>query len=384
MKEQVSKCSCAKVIHHGPGALSRLDEEIRKLNGSRVALVTDPGLVEAGVVDRVLECTKTELLVYQGVRPEPPYEVVHRCVDFLKENGCDLVIGLGGGSSMDVAKMAAVMMANVGRVSDYWGADRIPRPGLPIIAIPTTAGTGSEVSPAAVFVDPSDEAKKGVRSDFLLPEVAILDPVLTLGLPQLLTASTGMDALVHALEAYTSTKATLMSDAMAEQAIAVIGNNLRAAYARGNSLPARTSMLLGSLLAGMALGEAGVGAVHALAHVLGGRHGVGHGVANALFLPYVMAFNRIGCREKYAKVASLLGERVEGLSLDQASLAAVEAVRTLSGDLGIPQRLSDLGIPEDSLDLMAETSMQTQGRILANNPRVVSLSDAKRILREAY
>ncbi|GAH90617.1 unnamed protein product [marine sediment metagenome] len=143
-------------------------------------------------------------------------------------------------------------------------------------------------------------------------------------------------------------------------------------------------MLLGSLLAGMALGEAGVGAVHALAHVLGGRHGVGHGVANALFLPYVMAFNRIGCREKYAKVASLLGERVEGLSLDRASLAAVEAVRTLSDDLGIPQRLSDLGIPEDSLDLMAETSMQTQGRILANNPRVVSLSDAKRILREAY
>ena len=280
--------------------------------------------------------------------------------------------------------MAAVMMANVGRVSDYWGADRIPQPGLPIIAIPTTAGTGSEVSPAAVFVDPADKAKKGVRSDFLLPEVAILDPVLMLGLPQPLTASTGMDALVHALEAYTSTKATLMSDAMAEQAIAVIGNNLRAAYAGGNSLPARTSMLLGSLLAGMALGEAGVGAVHALAHVLGGRHGVGHGVANALFLPYVMAFNRIGCREKYAKVASLLGERVEGLSLDRASLAAVEAVRTLSGDLGIPQRLSDLGIPEDSLDLMAETSMQTQGRILANNPRVVSLSDAKRILREAY
>ena len=375
---------CARVIHHGPGALSHLEEEIGRLGGERPALVTDPGLVNAGIVDQVIESVKTRLFCFQDVQPEPPIGLVDRCADFLKDNQCDLVIGLGGGSSLDTAKMAAAMMGNVGRATDYWGAGRIPKPGLDVIAIPTTAGTGSEVTPAAVFVDPSDKAKKGIRSDFFLPEAAILDPVLTIGLPQPLTASTGMDALTHAIESYTSPRATVLSDLVAEKAIAMIGSNLPGAYANGAALSARDGMLLASLLAGMAIAAAGVGAVHALAHVLGGRHGIGHGVANALFLPHVMEFNRVGCRAQYARVAALLGEKVEGLSLDDASMKAVEAVRTLSQAVGVPQRLRDLSIPEDSLDAVAKGCIETQARILTSNPRVMSLEEAKEILRRAY
>jgi len=384
MADKIGKFLTTRIIHHGPGALGKLDGEIGRSGATRVGIVTDRGVVEAGIVERVLAEVKAATFTFDEVQPDPSYELVGRCVAFLKDTRCDLVIGVGGGSSMDTAKMAAVMMRNTGDVPDFFGRDRIPKPGLPVIAIPTTAGTGSEVSPAAVFVDPRDRSKKGVRSDFLLPEAAILDPVLTLTLPQPLTASTGIDALTHAIEAYSASQAALMSDLAAERSIQLIGGNLLSAYARGDDLSAREGMLMGSFLAGIALAVAGVGAVHALAHVLGGTHRIGHGVANALFLPYVMEFNRIGCREKYAKVAALLGERVEGLSLDDASLKAIESVRRLNRDLRIPQLLRDLQIPQDSLDLIAERCMETQGRILANNPRVLSLEEARQILRRAY
>lgn len=384
MAEQVSKFSTTRVIHHGPGALAQLADEIRKLGGTRVALITDPGVARVGLADRVREAAGCELALFSEVEPEPPYPLVHQCADFIRANGCDLVIGLGGGSSMDVAKMAAAMVANTGSVSDYWGVGFLPRRGLPVIAIPTTAGTSSEISPACVFVDPASQAKKGVRSDFLLPEVAILDAELTLDLPPALTAYTGMDALTHAIESYTSPKANLVSEGMAERAIHLIGRNLRAAYANGHDLAARTGMFAGCLFAGMTLAEVNVGAVHALAQSLGGRFRVGHGLANALFLPYVMAFNRIGCREKYARVAELLGEPLAGLSLDEASTRGVEAVRRLSLDVGVPQRLRELEIPEDALGEVAVACMETQTRILTNNPRTVSLAQAHAMLREAY
>lgn len=384
MAEQVSKFSTTRVIHHGPGALAQLPGEIRKLGGTRVALVTDPGVARAGLADRVRQAAGCELAVFAEVEPEPPYPLVHQCVDFIRANGCDLVIGLGGGSSMDVAKMAAAMMANSGSVADYWGVGFLPRPGLPVIAIPTTAGTSSEISPACVFVDPEARAKKGVRSDFLLPEVAILDAELTLDLPPALTASTGMDALVHAIESYTSPKANLVSEGMAERAIQLIGSHLRRAYANGHDLSARVGMFAGCLFAGMTLAEVNVGAVHALAQSLGGRFPVGHGLANALFLPYVMEFNRPACREKYARVAELLGEPVAGLSLDEASRRGVDAVRQLSLDIEIPQRLSDIEVPEGILDEVATACMATQMRILTNNPRTVSLAQARAMLRAAY
>lgn len=384
MVGRVSEFATPKVVYHGPGALAQLDAEIRRLGGERVGLITDPGIVKAGICERVLESTEIDIHCCDQAEPEPSYELVAGCVDFMREHHCDLVIGLGGGSSMDTAKMAAVLMKNEGGVTDYWGANRVPGPGIPLIAIPTTAGTGSEASPAAVFVDPTDGTKKGVRSGFLLPEVAILDPTLTLTLPQPLTAATGVDALTHAIECYTSPRATLISDMAAERSIELIGEHLLRAYARGDDIVARTGMLMASYLAGITLSIANVGIVHALAQTLGGIHGVRHGVANSLFLPYAMEFNRIGCREKYANVAALLGENVEGLSLDEASRKAVKVVRRLTQDLRLPQRLGELDIPEDSLDLVAQRCLETQGRIATNNPRVLSLEEAKEILHRAY
>jgi alcohol dehydrogenase class IV len=361
-----------------------LDGEIRKLGGTCVGLITDPGVVKAGICKRVLEGVNAEVFSYEGVEPEPSCELMDGCVGFLREKGCDLVIGLGGGSAMDCAKMAALLMKNTGKVTDYFGADRVPNPGLPVIAIPTTAGTGSEASPGCVFVDPKDGVKKGVRSDFIIPEVAILDPLLTLGLPQGLTASTGVDALTHSIEVYTSLRANLISDMVAEKSIRLIGDHLRVAYSNGNDVSARYGMLMGSFLGGVCLASSNVGAVHVLAHTLGGIHKIPHGIANAVFLPYVMEFNRMACRERFAKMASFLGERVEGLSLDMASKRAVESVRNLTQDVGIPQRLRDLNIPEDSIDLIAERSIETGQRLLVNNPRVMSVEEAKELLRKAY
>jgi len=380
----VAKLICNRVVYHGPEAVAKLDGEIRRLGGTRVGLITDPGVVKAGICKRVLDGVKGEVFCFGEVEPEPKSELVDGCIGFLKENGCDLVIGLGGGSAMDCAKMAAVVVRNPGKVTDYFGADRIPNPGLPVIGIPTTAGTGSEASPVCVFIDSRDGTKKGVRSDFILPEVAILDPLVTLGLPQPLTASTGLDALTHAVEAYTSLRATLMSDIVAEHSIRLIGEHLRVAYSNGNDVSARYGMLMASFLGGVALAVAGVGAVHALAHTLGGMYKIPHGVANALLLPYVMKFNRIACRGRFARIESLLGQNVEGLSLDMASQRAVESVQNLAQDVGIPRHLRDLNIAEDSIDLVAERTTETGQRLLANNPRVLSVEEAKEILGAAY
>ncbi len=381
---EVTRFRTAPVVHFGPGAVARLEGELRQLGAERVALLTDPGVARAGLVDRALAGVSAQVAVFAEVEPEPPVTLVERAVAFIREHDAQAVIGLGGGSSMDTAKMAALMMGNTGAVSDYWGVDRVPHPGLPVIAIPTTAGTSSEISAAAVFVDPEAHTKKGVNCNLLLARVAILDPELTLGLPPALTASTGLDALTHAIEAYTSPRASLLTDGNAERGVQLIGQHLRRAYARGDDLEARTGMFAGCLFAGLALAEVNVGAVHGLAQALGGRHPVGHGLANALLLPYVMAYNRIACREKYARVAELLGEYLDGLSIDEASERAVEAVRRLTLELGIPQRLRDINVTRNILDEVAQSAIDTQQRVMANNPRTVSLDDARAILRLAW
>ena len=380
----ISKFLTAEIVYHGPGAISMLPQEIARLGGEHPCIVTDSGLTKTKVVDRVKEAAETAVLCFDKVVPEPPIELVYQCVDFIKENKCDILIALGGGSSMDTAKMSSVVATNGGKVPDYFGVNKVPKAGIPVIAVPTTAGTGSEASPAAVFVDKEAKAKKGLRSDFLLPRSVLLDPELTVSLPQSLTASTGIDALTHAIECYTSVNSTIMGDFTAEKSIEMIDENLRNAYANGGDIEARNGMLMASYIAGISLAVSNVGIVHALAHTLGGMHQIPHGTANSLFLPYVMEFNRIACREKYANVAELLGENIEGLSLDEASLQAVDAVRSLTRDLNIPQSLKDLGLSENILDSIAENCMATQGRIIGNNPRMMNLEETKQILRKAF
>ena len=382
--EAVGKFVATPIVYHGPGSVERLAEELRNLGAGRAGIITDPGIVASGVCERVEQAAGVQTCCFADVQPEPPLELVARCAGFLKENRCDAVIGLGGGSAIDTAKMAAAMTNNDGKVSDYFGVNILPKSGLPVIAIPTTAGTGSEVSPAAVFVDTRAQAKKGVRSDFLLPRSAILDAALTVSLPPHLTASTGIDALTHAIEGYTSTQATFMSDLMAEQAVSLIGAHLREAYSRGEDIAARHGMLMGSYLAGITLAIANVGAVHALAQTVGGKYKVSHGVANALFLPYVMSYNRIACRRKYAKVAALLGERVADLSLDEASQKAVDSVRRLTGEVRIPQKLRELDVPEQELSSLAERCLQTQGRLVVLNVRSADAEALRGILEGAY
>jgi alcohol dehydrogenase class IV len=372
-------------IHHGPGAINRLVDLVKQYGG-RPCLITDPGVAKVGLTERVFKALGGEIPCYSEVEAEPSYTRVNACVDFIKASEATMVIGLGGGSALDCAKMAAVLTCQPGSVIDYFGVDKVPDPGLPMIAIPTTAGTGSEVSPAAVFVDDASQRKTGVRSDYMQPKAALLDPELTLSLPQSITASTGMDALTHAIECYTARASTAYSDLFAEQAIVVISRNLPIAYANGQDLFARNEMLMGAYLAGLALAIANVGAVHALAQTLGGIYRVAHGVGNALFLPPVMAFNRIGCKARYARVAELMGARAEGMTEDEASNAAVEAVAEMSAALGIPQRLRDLnvGIAKPDLENVAKQCIATQQRIIVNNPRALSEADALALLRQSY
>lgn len=370
-----------RTVYHGPGAFSSLTEAAARLGGVKPGIVTDSHLVDAGIRDRVKKTGLENPDWLETAPAEPGAESVSACVDFLKDR--DLVIAIGGGSVIDTAKMASVIVTNGGKLTDYFGVKDAARRGIPLIAVPTTAGTGSEATPAAVFKSPDDGTKRGIRFDLLLPESAVLDPELTMSLPRSLTASTGVDALTHAVEAYVGKDATLMSDMAAERAIALISSNLRRAVERGDDAEARECMLMASYLAGMAICVAGVGAVHALAHTLGGIHGIAHGIANSLLLPAVMEFNRESRIDKFARVASLLGENTEGLDSETAAERAVVAVRTLTGDLGIPQSLGELGVTKENFSRIVDRCLATQGRILANNPREVSPGSAAALLDQA-
>jgi alcohol dehydrogenase len=383
MADTIHSFLTTPVVFHGPGALARLPWVISQLGSNRPVIVTDPGLVKAGILSQVLKALGAEVPTFTDVEPDPPDTLVARCSDFLRSQGADLVIGLGGGSAIDVAKLAAVMLGNEGQASDYYGVEKVPNPGAPFVAIPTTAGTGSEVTPAAVFSDTATHTKKGVRSSVLQPKAAILDPLLTLSVPPAVTAATGIDALTHAIEAYTSRDCTMLNQFFAEKAVFLISRHLYAAYSNGSSVTDREGMLMGSYLAGLSFAIANVAAVHAIAQTIGGLYPVPHGVANAVMLPYVMEFNQSHCADKYARIGELMGlPRGTDATVDAAK--TVSAVRDLTRSVGIPQSLPELEIPAESIDTLAERCVETQGRLLVLNPRETTVDDIRGILRRAY
>lgn len=369
----------------GPGSLSQLGDEIRQLKAKKVLFVTDRGLVDAGLLkaaQHVLKESDIEHFVFDCVEPDPRYEIVRACVDMVESNQPDLLVGLGGGSPIDIAKSAAVMATNKGSIADYFGIDLLPNPGLPTIMIPTTAGTGSEVTPIVILSDEDEKLKKGIVSSYLFPSVALLDPELTLGLPPAITAATGMDALIHAIEAFTSVNATGMTDNLAFRAMDILYHHIRTAYANGNHLEARCAMMEGSLLAGMAFANAGVTAVHAFAYPIGAEFHIPHGVANTLMLPHVMRFNLIGNIPKFAEISDAFDLPVDGMDDLAAAEMVVAAIERLAQDLQVPRHLSEFGISEKDVPRLAEGVMKVT-RLLANNPRVLTVKDAQKIYMAA-
>jgi alcohol dehydrogenase len=384
--EKVTLFRTTKRILFGPGSIERLGSEAQLLKAKKILIITDQGVIQAGLlegVEKSLQSVNLPFVIFDGVEPDPRIEVVEKSVEKAKKEGIDLIIGFGGGSSLDIAKVTSIMITNTGKIDSFFGVDLVPNPGVPVILIPTTAGTGSEVTPIAILSDTKEKLKKGIVSPTLFPEVAILDPKLTIGLPSSVTAFTGMDALTHAIESYYSINATDLSDLLAFRAMELLSKNLRMAYAHGENLAARSCVLEGSLLAGIAFANAGVGAVHAFAYPLGGEFHLAHGLTNTLMLPYVMRYNILGCPSKFAQMAKAFGEKVEGISELIGAEIAVRFIERLSDDIRVPRRLRDVGIPEDAIPRLAEAAMKVT-RLLANNPRKVTLEDAVAIYKSAY
>jgi len=376
----------AKKIVFGRGSFASLPEHLAELRVSRPLIVLDRNLAEAGFREKVsalLDQARMKYALYDKTEPEPPLELADEGTKIALKKRCDGVVGIGGGSAMDLAKAIAVLSANKGKAEDYLGLNRVPGPGLPKIMVPTTAGTGSEVTFTSVFIRKKLKKKEGINSPHLYPELALLDPELTLTLPPHPTAATGIDALCHAIESYTSINASPMSEMISLEAIQLISDNLRTAVHDGGSIEAREAMLLGSLYAGLGLANAGVTAVHSLSYPLGGKYGVSHGLANTIMLPRVMAFNLPGALEKFVDIAEVMGEIVDDLPLREAAYLAVEAVESLIEDCGIMTTLEELKIPEGDFSVLAKVAM-TVARPLANNPCKMTIEDMVEIYQEAY
>ena len=376
----------AKKIVFGRGSFAALAEHLTELKILRPLIVLDRNLAETGFqekVDGILAKTGVGYVIYDKTEPEPPLELADEGTKLALKKKCDGVIGIGGGSAMDLAKAIAVLTANKGKAEEYLGLNRVPGPGLPKIMVPTTAGTGSEVTFTAVFIRKKLKKKEGMNSPYLYPELALLDPELTLSLPPHPTAATGIDALCHAIESYTSVNASPMSEMMSIEAIRLISDNLRTAVHDGTNIEAREAMLLGSLYAGLGLANAGVTAVHSLSYPLGGKYGVSHGLANTIMLPRVMAFNLPGALEKFVDIAEVMGEIVDELPLREAAYLAVEAVESLIEDCGIMTTLEELEIPETDFPELAKVAM-TVARPLANNPCKMTLDEMVELYQEAY
>ena len=373
-------------IQFGVGSINNLAKTIQEFNGSKVFLVIDPALNKTGITSQItapLDNAGLPYVIYDTIDPEPGLKLADKGYKLAKSSGCDCVIGAGGGSAMDVAKAVAILLTNGGKAADYLGLDKIAKPGVPKIMVPTSAGTGAEVTFTAVFINEKTGSKGGMNGTPLYPEAAILDPMLTLSLPPKVTASTGIDALTHALEAYTSTQAHTISEMYSLEAIKLISQNLPKAYANGSNLEARSALLMGSLLGGKALATAGVGLVHAMAYPMGGMFGIAHGLANAILLPYVIEYNLIGNMEKYATLAAILGKKTTDMTTREAAERCVEALFELNADVGIPGTLQDIDIPVEQLPEMARIAL-TVTRPVENNPRQPTLDDVIHIYQMAY
>jgi len=385
MDTKIMSLRSPHLILAGIGASERLGQEAKGIGAKRGLIVTDKGVIDSGVGKKIKDHLEREGIgveTFDRVISDPDIANADACIEITKKEKFDLIVGVGGGSPMDIASIASVMITNPGTVYDYFGLNLVKNPGIPTILIPTTAGTGAEVTPNAILTDTKEKLKKAIVSPYILPRVAIVDPVLHLSMPLAITSSSGIDALTHAIESYTSNNATILTDLFAREGMIMIGRSLRTAVANGNDMGARYDMAIGSLYAGISLANAGVTAVHALAYPLGGQFNVPHGIANGLLLPYVMEFNVLGNIPKFAQIAHFLGEKLDHLPLLDQAYQAAKAVKAIYRDLKIPQSLTELRIPKEAIPDMARAAINIT-RLMGNNPRTMTVQDAERIYEKA-
>lgn len=373
-------------IIYGNNAVGHLGKETKRLGARKVAVITDPGLVSAGIDQPVIASLKAENLetaLFKDVEPDPRIEIFSKSADFVKKSKADIIVGLGGGSALDVAKATAVMITNPDPIESYAGVNLVPKPGLPTIMIPTTAGTGSEVTSISVLSDTKNKVKKGVVSDYMFAKLALVDPLLTIKLPPEITASTGLDALIHAIESYVGKQATVLTEPLALSAIQLIAKYLRRAYANGSDIEARDGMAKASLLAGLAFANTQTGAAHACGMSLGGMFHIPHGISISLMLPAVMKFNCIVAPEKFADIALAFGEVIDGLAPMAAAMKAVDAVVHLINDLGFQMGLGNYDVKESDIPALADGAMPA-ARLWNNNPRNATKEQVEEIFRDSF
>ncbi len=362
------KCLLPSGIEFGPGKINSLPE---MLPGGTTLLLTDKGVAASGIVSRVKERCQAgseQVHEFMDVPPEPSEDQVAEVVEKLSNLNVRAIVALGGGSVMDMAKLISIMLGDGPNITNLFDGKLPRKRSLQLIMIPTTAGTGSEATPNAIIYRPSLQLKVGIVCDAFMPDRVILDPELITGLPAPITAATGMDALCHALECYISNKANLLSDMLAIEAIRLIFKSLKKSYADGSDLEARADMLLASFYAGICIAASGTNGVHALSYPLGGRYRIPHGISNAILLAPVFACNKDACVDKLAAIAHLCGKDIHGKTEEQKVDAFVGFLEELSRDVGIPTRLSELGVPSDDLDEIVEAALQVK-RLLDNNPK---------------
>ncbi len=360
-------------VHFGENAVAEAGAEALRLGGSKALIVTDKIIMGTGLVQPVIDslnkaCVKTE--VFDGVDAEPTLGHVEQGLSRLSETGCDILVAVGGGSPIDAAKAVAVMSTNPGRIQDYMGLGKVTKPGVPLIAVPTTAGTGSEATVYTIITDTEKSVKMLIGSPFLMPSAALVDPLLTLKMPRGVTAATGLDALIHAIEAYVSVKAQPLSDVMALSAIRLLSEYLPQAWANPDNVEARTQTMLGALQAGMAFSNASVALVHGMSRPIGANFHVAHGISNAALLGVVMEFSLMGAPKRYADIARAMGLAVDNLGAMDAAKRGAEAVKNMVEQMKIPG-LTGLGVSRDKLEplvsKMADDAIASGSP--GNNPR---------------
>jgi alcohol dehydrogenase class IV len=372
------------------GSVGEIGPHAAALGAKRVMVISDPGVVRAGLTEPVVKSITGAGLgaeVYSEVEPDPRIEIVERALAAYQKHKCDLLVAVGGGSSMDTAKAAAILATNPGKLRSYEGWEKFPKQPAPLFAVPTTVGTASEVTPFLVITDPEAKFKFTIGSPLAAPRIAFLDPLLVLGLPGSVTAATGMDALTHAIESYTSLLSTPISEGPALHAIRLLAGSIRTAVANSQNVQAMSNMLVGANVAGLAFSNTRLGNVHAMAHPLGAFWHIPHGVANALMLPHVMEFNALACPGRMIEIAQAMGEPMATLAASGATeydlaLRAAAAVRKLETDIGIPARLRDLGVDKASIPDMAQDAMKSAN--IAINPRKTTINEIIGLYEKAY